>query len=123
MASINLSGLLFSYFAGTLGKTVVDFETNPSVISSTVSSVSSVLTYMPALNTLWTAGGGLVQAGDYAVSYVEALMEVIPGACGLVAYFVVGRATQSDAAAILAAAAGGAAYGYLNSMETSKDTK
>lgn len=118
--SYSLQTALLSYAAGCAGYVGVNYFTNPPALSTTEDSVSSFLTFMPALNTLWSAGTGLVTAGEEAFDFFAALLNGIPGGAGVVASYVALRGTGSELVALAGAAAGGGAYAYLNSMSTSK---
>lgn len=118
--SYGLQTALISYAVGAAGYVGVNYFTNPPAVSTVGDSVSSFLTFMPALNTLWSAGTGLVTAGEEAFDFFGALLDGIPGAAGLVASYVTFRGTGSDLMALAGAAAGGGAYAYLNSMQDTK---
>ena len=109
---MDLQGLLVAYVAGAMGYTAAQYFLDPPITSS--SSVSSFLTYMPALNTLWKAGTGIVTAGSETVDFVGALLAGIPGGAGVVAYYVATRATGSQIMSLAGSAAAGGLYAYVS---------
>lgn len=118
--SVDLQGLLVAYVAGAMGYTATQYYLDPPI--STPSSVSGILTYLPAINTLWKAGSGIVTAGAETVDFVGALLAGVPGGAGVVAYYVASRATGSQAMALLGSAAAGGLYGYVANSADSADS-
>lgn len=115
---MDLNSILLSYGLGAAGYTAVNAYENPSAVSKVVDAGSSFLTYMPLVNTLWTAGGGLVSGATYLYDWVDALLAGIPGAAGVVAMILVSKGTQNTVLALAGAVAAGGSVVLLDSMST-----
>jgi len=116
---MDLNAVLLSYALGSAGYVAANAYVNPSPVSSVVSSGSDFLKYMPLVNTLWSAGGGLVEGADYLWDFVDALLAGIPGGAGVVAALLITRGTSNNLLALAGSVAAGGSVVLLDSM-TSK---